>query len=39
MSEKVLADAILDRITSNAHITIMNAADSMRRHFNQLVQT
>jgi DNA replication protein DnaC len=35
MEEKILADAIIDRITANAHKTILNCAESMRRHFNQ----
>ena len=33
MSEKILADAIVDRITTNAHTTILNADESMRKHF------
>jgi DNA replication protein DnaC len=36
MSEKILADAIVDRITTNAHTTVMDCANSMRRHFTQL---
>lgn len=33
MSEKILADAIVDRITTNAHTTIVRADESMRKHF------
>ncbi|KZS76370.1 hypothetical protein A4G29_25570 [Mycobacterium kansasii] len=36
MDEKILADAIVDRITTNAHTTVLNCDDSMRKHFNQL---
>jgi len=36
MEEKILADAIIDRITTNAHTTVMDCADSLRRHFTQL---
>jgi DNA replication protein DnaC len=36
MDEKILADAIVDRITTNAHATVLNCDDSMRKHFNQL---
>lgn len=36
MDEKILADAIVDRITTNAHTTIIDSANSMRRHFTQL---
>jgi DNA replication protein DnaC len=36
MNEKILADAIVDRITTNAHTTVMDCADSMRRRFTQL---
>jgi DNA replication protein DnaC len=31
IEEKVFADAIIDRITTNAHTTIINCAESMRR--------
>jgi len=33
MEEKVLADAIVDRITSNAHMTVLDCKDSLRRIF------
>jgi DNA replication protein DnaC len=36
IEEKILADAIIDRITTNAHTTMMDCADSMRRHFTQI---
>lgn len=36
MEEKVIADAIVDRITTNAHATVLTADESMRKHFNQL---
>lgn len=36
MEEKILADAIVDRITTNAHATVLQADDSMRKHFNQI---
>ena len=36
MEEKILADAIIDRITTNAHATVLNCDDSMRRHFNRV---
>ncbi|MBO0884083.1 MAG: ATP-binding protein [Mycobacterium sp.] len=36
MDEKILADAIVDRITTNAHATVLNCDDSMRKHFNQV---
>ena len=36
MEEKILADAIIDRITTNAHTTVLNCRDSLRKHFNQL---
>ncbi|MDR2253374.1 MAG: ATP-binding protein [Bifidobacteriaceae bacterium] len=35
MEEKILADAIVDRITTNAHMTVLDCAESMRKHFNQ----
>ena len=36
MEEKILADAIIDRITTNAHATVLTCDDSMRKHFSQL---
>ena len=36
MEEKILADAIVDRITTNAHATVLHCDDSMRRHFTQI---
>jgi DNA replication protein DnaC len=36
MEEKILADAIVDRITTNAHATVLTCDDSMRKHFTQL---
>ena len=36
MEEKILADAIIDRITTNAHVTVLNCDDSMRKHFNRV---
>jgi DNA replication protein DnaC len=36
MEEKILADAIVDRITTNAHATVLTCDDSMRKRFNQL---
>ncbi len=36
MEEKILADAIVDRITTNAHTTILDCDDSMRKHFNHI---
>ena len=36
MDEKILADAIVDRITTNAHTTVLECDDSMRKHFSQL---
>lgn len=36
MDEKILADAIVDRITTNAHTTVLDCDDSMRKHFNQI---
>lgn len=36
MEEKILADAIIDRITTNAHATVLSCDESMRKHFNQL---
>lgn len=36
MEEKILADAIVDRITTNAHATVLHCDDSMRKHFTHL---
>lgn len=36
MAEKILADAITDRITTNAHMTVLDCGESMRKHFNQM---
>lgn len=36
IEEKVLADAIIDRITTNAHATVLTCDDSMRKRFNQI---
>jgi DNA replication protein DnaC len=36
MEEKILADAIVDRITTNAHMTVLDCAESMRKRFNQI---
>jgi hypothetical protein len=36
IAEKILADAITDRITTNAHMTVPDCGQSMRRHFNQM---
>lgn len=36
MEEKILADAIVDRITTNAHATVLACDDSMRKHFSQM---
>lgn len=36
MEEKILADAIIDRITTNAHATVLSCDESMRKHFNRL---
>ena len=36
MEEKILADSIIDRITTNTHTTVLTCDDSMRKHFNQL---
>ena len=33
MEEKILADAIIDRITAGAHTITVTCTDSMRRHF------
>jgi hypothetical protein len=31
-----MAVAIIDRITTNAHATVLNCDDSMRKHFNPI---
>ena len=36
MDEKILADAIVDRIVTNAHATVLHCDDSMRKHFTQI---
>jgi len=36
MDEKVLADAIVDRITTNSYVTVLNCKDSLRRYFSSL---
>ena len=36
MEEKVLADAIVDRIVNNAHITVLNCEESLRKYFNSM---
>ena len=36
MEEKILADAIIDRITTNAHATVLTCDESMRKHFSPL---
>lgn len=36
IEEKILADAIIDRITTNAHTTILDCSVSLRRHFNDI---
>ena len=36
IEEKILADAIIDRITTNAHATVLTCDDFMRKHFTQL---
>lgn len=36
MEEKILADAIIDRITTNAHTTVLNCDESLRKHFSDL---
>ena len=33
IEEKILADAIIDRITTNAHATVLTRGESMRKHF------
>lgn len=36
MEEKILADAIIDRITTNAYATLLTCDESLRKHFNGL---
>ena len=36
MEEKILADAIIDRITTNAHATVLTCDESLRKHFSGL---
>lgn len=36
MEEKILADAIIDRITTNAHATVLTCEESLRKHFSDL---
>lgn len=36
MEEKILADAIIDRITTNAYATVLTCDESLRKHFNGL---
>ncbi len=36
MEEKILADAIIDRIVTNAHSTVITCDESMRNHFNRI---
>jgi len=36
VEEKILADAIVDRITTNAHATVLTCDDSMRKRFSQI---
>lgn len=36
IEEKILADAIVDRITTNAHATVLTCDESMRKHFNHI---
>ena len=36
MDEKILVDAIVDRIVTNAHATVLHCDDSMRKHFTQI---
>jgi DNA replication protein DnaC len=38
MEEKILADAIVDRITTNAHTTVLTCDDSLRKHFNHITE-
>jgi len=39
MEEKVLADAIVDRITTNAYVTVLDCKDSLRKIFNSFDET
>jgi hypothetical protein len=36
MEEKIVADAIIDRIVNNSHMTVLDCGESMRKHFNQM---
>jgi transposase len=36
LPELILTDTIVDRITTNAHATVLTGDDSMRKPFNQL---
>lgn len=36
MEEKVLADAIVDRIVNNAHTTVLDCQESLRKYFNSM---
>lgn len=36
IEEKILADSIVDRVTTNAHATVLTCEDSMRKRFNQI---
>lgn len=36
IEEKIVADAIIDRITSGAHTTVLDGEVSLRRQFNSL---
>jgi DNA replication protein DnaC len=36
MEEEIVADAIIDRIVNNAHITLLDCGESMRKHFNRM---
>ena len=36
IEEKILADAIIDRITTSAHATVLTCDYSMHKHFTQL---
>ena len=36
MDEKILADAIVDRIVTNAHATVLHCDESLRKHFTQI---
>jgi hypothetical protein len=38
MDEKVLADAIVDRITTSSYTTVPDCKDSLRRIFNSILE-